>query len=186
MRRTLKLSSESPLCDDRFLIAGPGDTREDALMAMQGEEEWGGNEPLVVDTEAVRIEWLDRLNNLASQVKVWAEKSGWRTRVVSKPTNDFVLGRYEVPLLLMERDGVEIALNPVGRFTLGADGAVDLYVVPAYDEVASLYSEDGRWILHYVFSPDPMETHSVVEPEALPLSESSIIRVLDKMAEHGP
>src|SRR6185312_6531632 len=109
----------------------------------------GENSLRVDDHEIVRTEWLERLNALTSQVKVWAEKSRWRTRVVSKPTRDSVLGRYEVPLLLMERDGVEVALNPVSRFVLGADGAVDLYVVPAYDEVASLYFVDGQWTLHY-------------------------------------
>src|SRR5947209_2939828 len=103
-------------------MPGPGETR-----------------PQVDDPEAVRAEWLDRLGALAAQVKVWAERSRWRTRLVSKPTRDPVLGRYEVPLLLMERDAVEVALNPVSRFVPGADGAVDLYGVPAYDEFASLY-----------------------------------------------
>ena len=96
------------------------------------------NEPQVDDPEAIRAEWLDCLNALTSLVKGWAEGASWRTRVVSNPIRDPGLGRYEVPLLLMERDAVQIALNPVSRYVTGADGAVDLYVVPAYDEVASL------------------------------------------------
>jgi hypothetical protein len=139
-------------------------------------------ETQVENPQAVKAEWLDRLNALASQVKVWVEKARWRTRLVSKPTRDPVLGRYEVPLLLMERDGVEVALSPISRFVPDADGAVDLYVVPAYDEVASLYSEGGRWVIYHVSDPDPGETHSAIEPEALPLSEQTLHRVLDAMA----
>jgi hypothetical protein len=149
-------------------------------MAMPG---WGESGPQVDDPEAVRAEWLERLNALASQVKVWVEKSGWRTRMVSKPTRDPVLGRYEVPLLLMERDGVEVALNPVSRFVTGADGAVDLYVVPAYDEVASLYFEGGQWVIYHVFRE--AEAAGIREPEAIPLSERTIVQVLDEMAVSG-
>ena len=103
--------------------------------------EEGESGPRIDDPAAVRAEWLRDLDALAAQVKSWVEPSGWRTRLVSKTTRDPILGRYEVPLLLMERDGVEVALNPVSRFVTGVDGAVDLYVVPAYDEVAALYSE---------------------------------------------
>jgi len=149
-------------------------------MAMPGERAGGSQ---VDAPEAVRAEWLECLNALASQVKGWAEKSRWRTRVVSKPTRDPVLGRYDVPLLLMERDGVEIALNPVSRFVPGADGAVDLYVVPAYDEVASLYYDDDRWTLHYVFRE--AEAAGIHEAEAMLLSERAMTRVLDAMAARG-
>jgi hypothetical protein len=149
-------------------------------MAMPG---WGESGPQVDDPEAVRAEWLERLNALASQVKVWAEKSGWRTRVVSKPTWDPMLGRYEVPLLLMERDGVEVALNPVSRFVPDADGAVDLYVVPAYDVVASLYFLDGEWALYYDLREAGAD--GSLQAVTMPLSETTILRVLDEMAGRG-
>lgn len=145
-------------------------------------EGWEGG-PQVDDPEAVRAEWLERLGALATEVKSWVEPDGWHTRLVSKPTRDSVLGRFEVPLLLMERDGVEVALNPVSRFVPGAEGAVDLYVVPAYDEVASLYFADGHWTLHYASHQD--EAAGIREPEAMPLSESTIHRVLNEMAVRG-
>jgi hypothetical protein len=139
--------------------------------------------PQVDDPEAVRTEWLRDLHDLASQIKGWVEPAGWRTRLVSKPLRDEGLGRYEVPLLLMERDGVQIALNPVSRFVPGADGAVDLYVVPAYDEVASLYFKGREWTLHYVFRTEGAVR--VREAEAMKLSEQTLTRVLDAMAAHG-
>lgn len=149
-------------------------------MALPEERE---NGPQVDDLAAVRAEWLKQLFALASQVKVWAEKSHWRTRMVSRPTRDSVLGRFEVPLLLMEREGVEVALNPVSRFVPGAEGAVDLYVVPAYDVVVSLYLDNGEWSLHDVFSR--AGAAGIHEAEAMPLSEATIIRVLDEMAGHA-
>jgi hypothetical protein len=81
----------------------------------------------------------------------------------------------------MEQDTVEVALNPVSRFVPGADGAADLYLVPAYDDIANLYFESGRWMINYAFHADPMATHSVAEAEALPLSEETIHRVLSSM-----
>jgi hypothetical protein len=133
----------------------------------------------VDDPEGIKAEWLKCLNELASQVKAWVEPSGWRTRLVAKPTRDSILGRFEVPLLLMERNGVEVALNPVSRFVTDAGGAVDLYVVPAYDEVASLYQADEGWTLYYVSHQD--DEAGKREPEGVPLSESAINRVLDEM-----
>jgi hypothetical protein len=49
----------------------------------------------------------------------------------------------------MEKDTVEVVLNPVARFVPGANGAVDLYMAPAYDDIASLYLEGDHWVLHF-------------------------------------
>ena len=129
--------------------------------------------------------WQDRLKILVHKVKVWVEKAGWRTRMIEKPMNDRNLGRHTVPVLLMEKDTVEVALNPVSPLVSGAEGAVDLYLVPAYDDIASLYFEGGQWVIHYALSADPLETHSVIESEALPLSEETIIRVLNAIVSHA-
>ena len=54
-------------------------------------------------------------------------------------------------------------LDPIGYDVPGAEGRADLYVMPGYDPTASIYFEDGRWVIHYAFPPDPFETHSVIE-----------------------
>ena len=97
---------------------------------------------------------------------------------------DPALGQYDAPRLVMERerDGVTVALDPVARYVPGADGGVDLYLMPGYDDVASLYYEDSRWVVHYTRRPDPAENHSVCEGEALPYSKESILTILDAMA----
>ena len=62
---------------------------------------------------------------------------------------------------------------------------LDSLLVPAYDDIASLYFEGGQWVIHYALSADPLETHSAIESEALPLSEETIIRVLNAIVSHA-
>ena len=136
------------------------------------------------DPDAVRDDWLARLGELVGKVKGWAEQSGWKTREITKSMKDSVLGEYRAPALLMQRETVEAILNPVSRFVPGADGAVDLYLMPAYDDIASLYFLDGEWKLHYVFQDGPT-TAEVREPEVMTLSEGTVIRVLEEIAAHA-
>lgn len=140
--------------------------------------------PQLENPEAVLAQWQDRLKTLVREVKQWVEKAGWRTRTIEKPINDRKLGSHTVPVMLMERDTLEVALNPVSPLVPGAEGAVDLYLVPAYDDIASLYFESGQWVIHYAFTA-PGETHAVSETEALPLSEETINRILDAIASHA-
>jgi hypothetical protein len=85
----------------------------------------------------------------------------------------------------MEKDTVEVVLNPVARFVSGADGAVDLYVAPAYDDIASLYFEGDHWVVHYGERPHPLTTQGVVEITAHPYSEQTIRAIVDRMAVDG-
>ncbi len=134
-----------------------------------------------IDSDAVKREWLDRLGTLVDEVKGWAQASGWRTRRIDKTVTERGLGTYKVPVLLMEKDTVEVVLNPVARFVPGANGAVDLYVAPAYDDIASLYFEGDHWVLHYADRPDSMAPGSVVEIKPQPYTERTIRTILDGM-----
>lgn len=135
--------------------------------------------------ETALANWKSLLKTLVDDVKTWVEAAGWRTRTIGKPVDDRAFGRYTVPVLLMEKDAVEIALNPVSSHVPGAEGAVDLYLVPAYDDIASLYLEAGRWMIHYAFDPSAQDAHSAIETEALPLSEAAILRVLTAISSHA-
>ena len=68
---------------------------------------------------------------------------------------------------------------------MGAEAVVDLYLMPTYDDMASLYCERGTWRIHYAFPPESTETHSVIEAKTLPLSEETINKVLDLIATHA-
>jgi hypothetical protein len=145
----------------------------------------GESRPEINDSEALKTEWLGRLNALVGEVEGWARASGWRTRRIDKTANERRLGTYQVPVLLMEKDTVEVVLNPVARFVPGAEGAVDLYLAPAYDDIASLYYEGGRWVVHYGERPDPAVTEGVVQITPRPFSEQTIRMILDGMAANG-
>jgi hypothetical protein len=150
--------------------------RENGTMAI------AESEPRIEDPEDVKSEWLDRLESLVRDVKGWAEAAGWRTRRISKTVNERRLGKYEVPVLLMEKDAVEVVLNPVARLVPGADGAVDLYLSPAYDDIAGLYFERGHWVVHYFDRPSPSATNGPAEITPRPYGEATIRAILDRMA----
>ena len=76
-------------------------------------------------------------------------------------------------------------LDPVANDVPGAEGVVDLYLMPTYDDLASLYFEGGAWRIHYAFPVGPSEAHSVAETQALPLSEQTVNEVLDSIAAHA-
>ena len=69
-------------------------------------------------------------------------------------------------------------LEPIARFAPGVEGVVDLYLVPAYDDIASLYFYDGGWQLHYMSPRSP--TVNTFRSREQPLSKESFQTVLDR------
>ncbi len=141
------------------------------------------SEPHAADLPAEVSRWLDCLNGLVASVQEWSAASGWRGRLTGKHMAEKGLVRYEVPVLVLARDDAEVSLVPVARQVPGADGLVDLFRMPTYDVVASLYLEEGQWFIHYAFSSDQAEGGSELEAERLPLDEGSLNRVLDDITK---
>jgi hypothetical protein len=137
----------------------------------------------IQDPEAIRSEWLGQLADLVRTVNAWATESDWSTRQIVKKMKDSILGSYEAPALLMQRETTRVLLDPVARFVPRADGVVDLYLMPAYDDIASLYLVEGQWRLFYVY-PD---TGAVARgTNSIPLTKESLGQVLDDMGSHAP
>jgi hypothetical protein len=142
-----------------------------------------------IQTEiAVRMKdrtiWIDRVTFLLDQVEEWAKEMGWSTRRLEKKLDDGWIGKHRVPALLMQEDTCRILLEPVGRSTLGAEGVVDLYLMPAYDDIAGLYYYGDRWNLHYLF-PGTKPVATVREADAMPLSKETFAKVLAEMRQHA-
>jgi hypothetical protein len=127
-----------------------------------------------------RASWIGRVNSLVHEVERWAAEMGWSTRRVEKKLDDVRIGKHRVPALLMQQDTFRVLLEPVGRSTPGAEGVVDLYLMPAYDDIASLYFYEDRWNLHYIF-PGTTGVATVREARAMPLSKESLEMVLAEM-----
>lgn len=124
-----------------------------------------------------RALWIENVTTLVDQVEAWANELQWSTRRIEKRIEDAWIGDHRVPALLMQAETCRIMLEPVGRSTLGADSVVDLYLLPAYDDIASLYYYHGRWNMHYMF-PNAKPAPSVRESRPLPLTKETLERVL--------
>ncbi|HET6882413.1 MAG TPA: hypothetical protein VFI31_19765 [Pirellulales bacterium] len=129
-----------------------------------------------------RAAWVQRVKALVDQVETWAKELDWSTRRVEKKIEDSFIGDHRVPALLMQEDTCRVLLEPVGRATAGAEGVVDLYLLPAYDDIATLYYYNQRWNLHYVF-PNAKPVASVREAEAHPLTKEALAKVLAEMRQ---
>jgi hypothetical protein len=129
---------------------------------------------------SARTAWVELVAHLVADVEQWAQELGWATRRIEKRLDDSQIGKHLVSALLMQDGTCRILLEPVGRSAPGAEGVVDLYLMPAYDDIASLYFYDNRWNLHYLFSRDPARA-TVRETMGVPLSKETLQRVLEEM-----
>lgn len=148
----------------------PGDARED----MQAK---------IAARMKDRANWIDRVSALVDQVEQWAREMGWSTRRVEKKLDDPWIGKHRVPALLMQEDLCRVLLEPLGPSTPGTEGVADLYLMPAYDDIARLYYED-QWKLHYMFS-GAKPAAEVRNAESVPLSKETLAKVLAEMRQHA-
>ena len=132
-----------------------------------------------------RDQFKTRVDALVKQVREWVEPHDWVTKEYPKKMRDIEHQAYPISALFLQKGPVRLLLDPVAYDVPGSEGVVDLYLMPTYDDMASLYFEKGSWMIRYSFPPDSMETHSVIEAEALPFSEKTINQVLDSIATHA-
>ncbi len=129
-----------------------------------------------------RTAWIERVNDLISEVEGWAKELDWATRRVSKKLDDSRIGKHRVPALLMQADTCRVLLEPLGRSSIGTEGVVDLYLMPAYDDIARLTYDHGGWNLHYL---SEIESTSPTNPETLPFTKETFGRVIEEMRRHA-
>jgi hypothetical protein len=136
----------------------------------------------VEDPEPLLARWSGQLDDLIRQVETWARELDWATRRIEKSMEDSKIGKYKAPALLIQKETVRVLLDPIARATPGSEGVVDLYLMPAYDDLASLYYYDGGWQLHYMAPGSPLVA-TIRDAEHRPLSKDSLRGVLDAMTE---
>jgi hypothetical protein len=138
---------------------------------------------VVEQVDRLRAAWLNRLNHLIRAVELWATDLGWSTRQIEIRLSDSRLGAYAAPALLLQKEAIRLLLEPIAASAPGAEGVVDLYWMPAYDDVATLYFYGGEWHLHCPSRPgDAVAEIPEVIPE--PLTLDSFRSVLDQMTQH--
>ena len=131
-----------------------------------------------------RDRWRARMDELVTQVAEWVEPNDWVTRPYPKRMRDSDGQVFEVPSLFLQKGPTRLLLDPIAYDAPGTEGIVDLYLMPTYDDMASLHLVEGRWKIHYVF-PDQPAIDGTRQPEAMELSEETINRVLDEIACHA-
>src|SRR5258708_6167203 len=102
------------------------------------------NAPAAVENaDQLREAWLSRVSALVSSVETWVKELGWSVRRIDKQIKDSQLGTYRAPALIFQGGTSRVMLEPITHAAPGADGVVDLYLMPAYDDIASLYLANG-------------------------------------------
>ena len=136
------------------------------------------------DRERLLGEWLRRLQALLEELDGWAKALDWSTRRIEKAMADSEVGGYKAPALLMQKEAARVLLEPIARSTPGGEGLVDLYLLPAYDDIASLFHYGGSWHLHYPFAGSPAVV-DVRQAAGRPLTRETFRAVLDEMVRHA-
>lgn len=139
---------------------------------------------LTASAEQIKDEWLHRLAALVETVQKWADEAGWSTKKIEVSLSDSQLGTYKAPALLLQDDSVRILLEPIARTAPGVNGVVDLYLMPAYDDIASLYLYDNEWHVQYA-SPRGPTVAANGDADAKPLSMDALREVLEAMKENA-
>jgi hypothetical protein len=136
------------------------------------------------DKEKLREEWLERLSDLVETVRGWAQDLDWSTRRIEKKMEDSEIGTYKAPALLLQKETVRALLELIAHSAPGVVGIVDLYLMPAYDDLARLYFSDDRWQLYYEFPGAPTVT-DIREAEPRPFSKETFQDVLETMIRNA-
>ncbi|HEY7423557.1 MAG TPA: hypothetical protein VH682_04875 [Gemmataceae bacterium] len=131
-----------------------------------------------------RLAWFDRLTELVLLVQRYAEELGWATKQIKKRMEDSYIGDYQVYALLLQKETTRVLLEPAGRSAPGAEGVVDLYLLPGYEDIATLYYYDDKWHWHYL-APGTPAAASGREAEAKPLSKATLRKVLEEMTKNA-
>jgi hypothetical protein len=129
-----------------------------------------------------RQAWLEHLRKLVEAVKEWAEVLGWATKLTEKKMEDHEVGNYKAPALVLQKEAARLFLEPITRAAPGAEGLVDLYRMPAYDDIASLYYYAHHWNIHYM-PPDGPVVGNIREAEAKELTQETLKAILDEMSK---
>lgn len=141
-------------------------------------------EEIARERVTARHEWLEKLRKLVATVQAWAVELDWSTKVVEKKMEDAEIGNYKAPALLIQQETVRLFLEPVARVAPGTEGVVDLYLMPSYDDIASLYHYNNRWHVQYWFQGAPTNGN-IRETEAKPLTKATLRKVFDEMKAHA-
>lgn len=132
-----------------------------------------------------REQFQIRVQALLEQIKVWVEPHDWVTRFYPKRMRDESKQLFEVSALYLQKGPMKLLLDPMAYDVPGSEGVIDLYLMPAYDDLATLSFEDGKWMIHYTFPSDNGDPQAAEGESFLPCGPDTIAQVLDSITHHA-
>ncbi len=129
--------------------------------------------------------FIEQVEAVASEFEASLIGQDWLTWRDPKRMRDETGEIYSVVSLTLMKGPVRLLLDPNGYDIAGTEGVIDLYLLPPYDPVATLYLEDGAWFLH---SPFSSRLNSIAQPggwNRSPLTPESILKVMESIAENA-
>lgn len=182
--RTLGKTS-NPLPEYIVAVRGDGDDAAFRwIKSPQKESTKAELEVIARERIAERIAWIQRVSDLVKQAEGWAKDFGWSTKRIDKRIEDARLGNHKTAALVMQDDTVRVLLEPISATAPGSDGLVDLYLMPGYDDIASLYHREDGWHVYYVF-PTQKAVADIEPGESRLLSKKTFGVILGEMKKHA-
>jgi hypothetical protein len=99
--------------------------------------------PGLAGTDEERTSWLKELKFMMDQAAEWSHRQDWTVRRDTKPITEPAFGTYTAPVLLIHTPQGRLILDPIGRDIVGAEGRIDLCVMPSYDPMPLVKGEHG-------------------------------------------
>ena len=128
--------------------------------------------------------FADRVTGLVTDVRKWVEPE-WVTKVHPKKFRARDGRIHVLPALYLQKVAARLLLDPVAADPPRTEAIVDLYLMPTYDDAASLYFSGGVWHVHYAFPLEPTADQAVDAGGAFRLDRDSLLRILESIADHA-
>lgn len=128
--------------------------------------------------------WTKLIDDLIAQVNAWAKQRDWSTRLIQTRIDDVEFGTHLAPALLMQKETARILLQPISRETHRVDAYVDLYLLPAYDDIARLYHDPDGWKMLEMDAREP-SGKSDRDPSSVPFTEETFADVVELMVRNA-
>jgi hypothetical protein len=159
-------------------------TNEIAIRSGLDDVDESTTQELTRDVEqrlSLRSQWITRMEELVTTVDRIAQENDWKTKLIPKKLNDRAFGEHTVSSLVMQKDLCQLMLEAHGRTAPGVDGGfAGIYLMPAYDDAASLYFYNNCWNIH-ARERRSSAIARVASGEARELSRQSLGDILERM-----
>ncbi len=132
-----------------------------------------------------RAEFATLIETLITRIEGDLDDPEWVKKRYVKKMRDADRTVYEIPFLTLQKGPVRLSLDPTGYDIPGAEAAVDLYLMPTFDPLATFYSEGGHWSIDSGFLPEPEDERLAEEGRWAPFSHDTLNHLMDAIAEHA-